>query len=237
MTKEINKLSNHYIVCGAGETGIHIIQEMTKMLMPFVVIDQDQGRLEKTCTLNEHILYINGDATEDEVLLSAGVDSAAGVIAALPSDKDNLYITVMTRQYNKKARIVAMSVEDKALSKLKNAGADAVIAPAQIGGLRMASEMVRPTAVKFLDTMIRQTTSTYRIEEITIENNSPLIGKKLDEIPLRDKYGLLILAIMEIDSDDIIYSPSSGTILQSGFIIVVMGEVQNIKKAREFAKG
>jgi len=234
MSKEITKLANHYIVCGAGTTGMHIIQEMKKMMVPFVVIDLDQAQIDKTCSLDESILYINGDATEDEILLSAGVEKAAGVIAALPSDKDNLYITVMTRQYNKKARIVALGVEDKALSKLKTAGADAVIAPAIIGGMRMASEMVRPSTVKFLDTMLRQTSSIYRIEEILVDSSSHLVGKKFGDITFRANFDLLVLAIMRLNTDEIIYNPPIDTIIKPDHIIVVMGEINNIVKAREF---
>lgn len=247
MNKEISKLTDHYIICGAGETGIHIIHELAKTLHPFVVIDRSQERLEKLNASIPNLLYINGDATEDDVLLSAGIECAIGVVAVLPSDKDNLYITVMAKQYNDKARIVALGIEDKALNKLKNAGADAVVSTASIGGMRMASEMIRPSVVKFLDTMLRQTSVTYRIEEIAIGRNSPLINKKLAEIPLRDKYGLLILAIMRSDSpakagtqsgkptsEEIIYTPPLNTVFLEGFIVVVLGEAHNIKKAQEF---
>jgi len=233
MNKQIEKLSGHYIICGAGETGIHIVQEMSKMLKPFVVIDHDQQRLEKLAALSQNILYIVGDATDDEVLLAAGLERAIGVMAALPSDKDNLYITVMVKQYNPKIRIVALGVEDKAINKLKKAGADTVVSSALIGGLRMASEMMRPSATKFLDTMLRQTSGTYRIEEINIPAGSHIVNKKLSEIGLRDKYNLLILATIKPDSDEITYSPPAGTVLKDGVILVVLGEVHNVNKVRE----
>ncbi|MFH1227132.1 MAG: potassium channel protein [Planctomycetota bacterium] len=233
MNKQIEKLSGHYIICGGGETGIHIVQEMSKMLKPFVVIDHDQQRLEKLSALSQNILYIVGDATDDEVLLAAGLERAIGVMAALPSDKDNLYITVMAKQYNSKIRIVALGVEDKAINKLKKAGADTVVSPALIGGLRMASEMMRPSATKFLDTMLRQTTGTYRIEEINIPAGSHIVNKKLSEIGLRDKYNLLILATIKPDSDEITYSPPADTVLKEGVILVVLGEVHNFNKVRE----
>ncbi|MFA5794229.1 MAG: potassium channel protein [Candidatus Brocadiia bacterium] len=233
MNKEIGKLTGHYIICGAGETGIHIVQEMSKMLMTFVVIDRDQPRLEKLAALSQNILYLVGDATDDEILLAAGVERANGVMAALPSDKDNLYITVMAKQYNPKMRIVALGVEDKAVNKLKKAGADTVVSPALIGGLRMASEMTRPSATKFLDTMLRQTSGTYRIEEISIPAGSHVINKKLSELGLRDKYSLLILAIMKSDSDEITYSPPADTALKEGSILVVLGEIHSIKQVRE----
>ncbi|MFH0887853.1 MAG: potassium channel protein [Planctomycetota bacterium] len=236
MSKEIKNLSNHYIVCGAGETGIHIIQELAKTLKSFVVIERNQERLEKLIETIPQLIYINGDATEDEVLLSAGVEKAAGVIAALPSDKDNLYITVMTRQYNKNIRIVTLGIEDKAINKFKTAGADSVVSPSIIGGLRIASEMTRPTAVKFLDTMLRQTSGTYRIEEITIEPGSVVINKKLIDVPLKDKFKLLVLAII-LPGEKMLYNPSADTPLTENAVIVVMGDIQNIQKARDFIIG
>ena len=233
MNKEIGKLTDHYIVCGAGETGAHIIQELSKTLQPFVVVERSQERIDKLITIIPGLIYIPGDATDDEVLLAAGVERAHGVFAVLPADKDNLYITVMTKQYNKKTRIVALGIEDKAISKLKTAGADSVISASVIGGLRIASEMIRPSAVKFLDTMLRQTSGTYRIDEITITSASSIVNKKLADIPLRDQLGLLVLAIISED-DNMLYNPPANSIIQEGSIIVVMGEIHNIQKARDY---
>ena len=233
MNKEIDKLSNHYIVCGAGETGIHIIQELAKTLKSFVVVERNQERLDKLVAIIPNMIYLAGDATDDEVLLAAGVERAQGVFAVLPSDKDNLYITVMTKQYNKNARIVALGIEDKAVSKLKTAGADSVISASVIGGLRIASEMIRPSAVKFLDTMLRQTSGTYRIEEITITSTSSIVNKKLADLPLRDKFGLLVLAIIS-EGDNMLYNPPANTVLEEKSIIVVMGEVKHIQQARQY---
>jgi len=234
MTKEISKLSDHYIICGAGQNGKHVIQELAKTLHPFVVIDVDQEALEKLAAAIPNLLYIKGDATDDESLLAAGVERAAGVVAVLPSDKDNLYITVMAKQYNNKARVIALGVEDNAINKLKKVGADSVVAPSAIGGMRMASEMVRPHAVKFLDTMLRQTDRTFRIEEIMVEKNSSIINKKLAETPFRDKFGLLILAIMNSDTEEILYNPPADTVMKDGFIVVTLGDVTKIKAAKEF---
>ncbi|MBI4833439.1 MAG: potassium channel protein [Planctomycetes bacterium] len=234
MNKDISKLSDHYIICGAGENGRHVIQELAKTLHPFVVIDVDQEALEKLAAAIPNLLYIKGDATDDESLLAAGVERALGVVTVLPSDKDNLYVTVMTKQYNSKVRVVALGVEDKAINKLKKVGADSVVAPSAIGGLRMASEMVRPYAVKFLDTMLRQTERTFRIEEIIVRKNASIIGKKLAETPFRDKFGLLILAVMRPDTDEIVYNPPADTILKEGNIVVALGDVAKIKGAAEF---
>ncbi|MEW6025735.1 MAG: potassium channel protein [Planctomycetota bacterium] len=233
MDKEVGKLNNHYIICGAGETGIHIIRELAKTMKPFVVVERSQERLDKLAATIPNMIYLTGDATDDEVLLAAGVERAQGVFAVLPSDKDNLYITVMTRQYNKNARIVALGIEDKAVNKLKTAGADSVISTSVIGGLRIASEMIRPSAVKFLDTMLRQTSGTYRIEEMAINAGSPVINKRVADIPLKDRFGLLVLAIIS-DGDNMLYNPPADAVIKENSIVVVMGEVQNIQKAGEY---
>jgi len=236
MNKEISKLQDHYIICGVGETGIHIIQELVKALKQFVVIDRSQERLEKLKETFPDLLYIHGDATDDEILLISGIEHAKGVFAVLPSDKDNLYITIMAKQYNATARIVVLSVEDKAINKLKKAGADAVISPATIGGMRIASEMIRPSTVKFLDTMLRQTGGTFRIEEILVRPGSSIVNKKLSELPLRERFNLLVLAIMKPESGETIYSPPANTVIAGNFIIVVLGEVKDIEKAKDFVK-
>jgi len=233
MNKEIDKLANHYIVCGAGETGIHIIQELSKTLTSFVVVERNQERLDKLAAIIPNMIYLAGDATDDDVFLAAGVERAKGIFAVLPADKDNLYITVMAKQYNKNARIVALGIEDKAISKLRTAGADSVISASVIGGLRIASEMIRPSAVKFLDTMLRQTSGTYRIDEITVNAGSPIVGKNLAEVPLRDRFGLLVLAILS-EGDNMLYNPPANTILAEKSIIVVMGDIKDIQQAREF---
>ncbi|MDQ7778831.1 MAG: potassium channel protein [Planctomycetota bacterium] len=232
MNKEIAKLSNHYIVCGSGEIGLHVAQELRATNRPFVVIDLNKDALEKLAGTIPDLAYIVGDATDDIVLLSAGIDRAAGVVAALHSDKDNLYITVMAKELNSKARVVALGIEDKALDKLHRAGADAVVSAARIGGLRVASEMIRPSVVKFLDNMLRQTSHTVRFEEINVTAESPFLGKKLSEVPLKDKHGLLVVAIMRPGQREtsIMYSPPANTVLEKGDVIVVLGESHDFQQ-------
>lgn len=122
------------------------------------------------------------------------------------------------------------------INKFKTAGADSVVSSSIIGGLRIASEMTRPTAVKFLDTMLRQTSGTYRIDEITIEPGSALINKKLIDVHLKDKFGLLVLAII-LPGEKMLYNPSAETPLTENAVIVAMGEVHNVQKARDFITG
>ncbi|MEK7447945.1 MAG: potassium channel protein [Planctomycetota bacterium] len=236
MLKEISGLTDHYIVCGLGATGIHIIQELHKSLRRFVAIDHDEERLQKLSSGMNNLLYLAGDATDDEILKQAGIERARGIIISLPSDKDNLYVTVIAKQLNPKIKVVALGVEDKAMITLKKAGADSVVSPSLIGGLRMASEMVRPSAVRFLDEMLRQTTSTTRIEEIVVPAGSSLINKTISELELKNKFNLLILAARSAPREEMIYNPPLDFTIKEGTILVVMGEITNIHQAKEFAQ-
>jgi voltage-gated potassium channel len=232
VTREIAKLCNHYIICGAGVTGNHVISELIKAQRPLVVIDHNAERLEKTAEQFKGLLYIKGDATEDDVLLAAGVERAAGVIATLPSDKDNLYIVVATRQFNATTRVVVRGVEDKAVGKLKKAGADSIVSASRIGGMRIASETIRPSVVKFLDTMLRQTNVTVRIEEIPVEPGSRLAGKRLGDFPLLDKYGLQVIAVMKPGMEEVVYTPPSDMVLVERSVVVVIGDVNKVIQAK-----
>ena len=166
--KAIDSLRDHVIVCGAGTTGVHAIRELVESGTSFVVIDHDEHRLEE---LNEEVsgdlLYLVGDAAGDPILLKAGIERAKGVMVMLHEDRDNLFCTLSARALNANVRIISKAVEHSAQPKLIRAGADRVVSPNFIGGLRLASEMVRPSVVEFLDAMLRGD-EKLRIEELTI---------------------------------------------------------------------
>jgi len=196
-----------------------------------VLLEHDDENIKK-CLSVENILYIQGDATDDENLIEAGIETAAGIIITLPSDKDNLYVTMTARMLNKKIRIISRMINDKIKPKLKMAGADRVVSPNSIGALRMASEMIRPTVVNFLDSMLRSTRSSLRIHQITVIENSVLAGKKISESRLMDKYDLLVLGARQ-ETEEIEFNPSPDRILDAGLTLIVMGEVDNIVNARK----
>lgn len=232
MERAIGKLRDHYIVCGLGETGYHIVEELEKNLHPTVVIDHNPERLKKLEGL-KHVLHLTGDATDEDILRAAGIESARGVILVLPSDKDNLFITVTAKQIKADVRIVAKGIDAKAKTKLVKAGADAVVAPNLIGGLRMASEMVRPTAVGFLDTMLRAQTKTLRIDELEIARGSAFEGKSLPELRLKEQFGILVLAFKKNGDDEMQFNPPVSERFLSGTRLVVMGDARDIHRARE----
>src|SRR5438552_10812190 len=197
MQRRINDLTGHYIVCGLGDTGRHAVGELQKTNTPHVVVDISEENLNKLKELHperlREMLYVVGDATEEDVLEKAGLDRARGLIAALPLDKDNLVVTVIVRQRFPQMRIVARSAERKFADRMLRAGANSTVSPSQIGGLRMASELIRPHVVGFLDLMLKEQGKTLRVEEIEVKPSSPWSGSVLHDLNLKGRYNLLVL--------------------------------------------
>ncbi|MBI4850637.1 MAG: NAD-binding protein [Acidobacteria bacterium] len=233
MQKDIEKLSNHYILCGAGETGRCIAQEFAKTKTPFVVIDINPHKIENVRNLN--VPFIVGDATKDAILLSAGIKRAQGLVSSLHSDKDNVFVVLTARGLNKDLRIVSRVVEQESEHKLRIAGADTIVSPNAIGGLRMASVMIRPTVVGFLDLMMREQ-NTIRMEEIKLLKTSSIIGKSLKSSDIGHKTGLIVIAIKRNKGDRYIYNPKPETLFEAEDILVVMGDVNQVQALRKLVK-
>ena len=183
------------------------------------------------CLAVDVVPYIKGDATDDENLIAAGIKHAAGIAIALPSDKDNLYITMTARILNKDIRIISRMIDEKLRPKLKMAGANRVVSPNAIGALRIASELIRPAAVDFLDSMLRSKRSNLRIHEIVVTENSGLTDKSISASSVGDKYNLLVLGA-RYGNNEIEFNPSPSQILKVGMTLIVMGEIDQIAKAR-----
>lgn len=234
MEKRIKRLRNHIIVCGVGETGFYIVEELHKIRSPFVIVENSEHQLERLKGMGD-ILYVMGDATDDEVLEKAGIAHASGIILVLPSDKENLFATVTARQLNPGIKIITKGIDPKTDIKFIRAGADRVISPAAIGGLRMVSEMVRPTVVTFLDKMLRDPQETTRIEEMTIAPGSDIADKALQEARIGQRAGVLVLAVKGPDERQFTYRPVPETKLLPGTAVVIMGEMESVIKARTLA--
>jgi voltage-gated potassium channel len=243
MQKRIRNLKEHFIVCGLGDTGRYAVEELHKTGMPFVVIESHEDNIKRfkdheSGTYKE-ILYVIGDCTDEMTLDAAGVERARCVIAAVQSDKDNLVTTVVVRQKNPRARIVARCSDVKFADRVLRAGANTAVSPNAIGGLRLASEALRPHVTSFLDLMLREKSRTLRIDEIEITGNSSWRGKSLEEIRFRSLYHLMALAVKTTTDEgrqDFMVNPSENLSLQAGTVVIVMGDVDEIRRAREDAK-
>ena len=222
MEKELSRLSGHLIVCGSGQTALYTAKELVSVRRSVVVVadrPEEAGRVQAELS---DVPVIVGDPAKDEVLLAAGVLRAAGLVACTDADKENLVVTLTARQLNPTLRIVTRVMEVEGEPKLRKVGADAVVSPNYIGGLRMASELIRPTVVTFLDTMLRDKERNLRIDEIRIPEGSPSIGMPLNGLGLDRIPGALLLA--ERDSDgNWHYNPPRNEKVTPGMVLIFLG--------------
>jgi voltage-gated potassium channel len=230
MEKQVKKLTQHIVVCGAGTTGIHVIRELAATGTPFVVVEAKEPVAREIST-EFGCPVVVGDATHDDSLVEAGVERARGIIAALTDDRDNLYVTVTARALNPAARIVSKAIDGRAEAKLRRAGADSVVFPNQIGGMRMVSEMVRPEVVSFLDVMLREKDRTLRIDEIPVATGSQLENRRVGEIDFAG-HGLLLLAAKQTNggAPRYVYTPGPDHLVEGGHVLIVLGEPERVKQ-------
>jgi voltage-gated potassium channel len=232
MRKAIDRLSGHVIVCGAGRTGSQVISELRLTQTPFVAVDVHEDALRALHRENPDLLYLVGDAAEDSTLRDAGVDRAFGIVAALSTDPENLYITLSARGLNPALRIIAKAVEASAEPKLRKAGADKVVSTNRIGGMRLASEMIRPNVTEFLDVMLRDPKHVLRIEEATVTPGSVVANRTLGEASLRKICDVLVVAIRAADGTHR-FNPGADEVLTPGSTLIVLGERGEVAKLRE----
>lgn len=237
MEKALARMQGHVIVCGAGETGKHVVGELLKTGTPCIVIEQNLARCKHLERLGS-IPFIEGDASDDEVLARARIEVARGLITTLPSDKDNLFVILSAREMNPRIRIVSRLIEDESLSKLRKAGADELVSANQIGGLRMASAMIRPRVVSFLDSMLRDPKHVLRVEEAEIVQDSPVVGKTLGDLDLINRVGLVVIAKRRDSDGEHEYNPRASSRLDPGDVLIVCGDPAQMESLRQIlAKG
>lgn len=231
MERRIAGFTGHFVVCGAGEVGSLVVAELGKTGASAAAIDV---RPERLAALEDRpgLATVEGDATDVATLERAGLDRATCVVAALPHEKDNLVVTVLVRQKDPKIRIVARHVDPAMAERWKKAGADATVSPTAIGGMRLASEAVRPHVVSFLDQMLKERQATVRIEEIRLPQGSPWVGRGLGAVDVRARWGLTVLALRDGDGAPFRYGPAPEETLGSGTVLVVLGDVTRIGEAR-----
>lgn len=229
--RSIEGLEGHYIVCGSGDVGRYIIAELHKTGRTFVVVEKDPERIEKLGERDD-LLCIRGEPTEEDVLLAAGVKRAQGLVSALDSDKDNLFVVMTARGLNPALRIVTKTVDEHGSVIFGKAGADAVVSPEFIGGLRMASELVRPEVVTFLDTMLRGPDSALRVEEVRVRPESSLVGRALREVNDADRTGLWVIAVKNAKTGEYTHVPRSTYRVTADDILIVIGTVEKVKAFR-----
>jgi voltage-gated potassium channel len=229
--KTIEKLEGHTIVCGFGRNGKQAIVKLKNYQKEYVVIERNKNLIEKLDT--EEILNVEGDATTDEILIKAGIKRAKNLITALSSDADNLFVVLSARQLNKDCTIISRASKESSYSKLKIAGADNVIMPDKLGGNHMASLVVTPDVIEFVDRLTIEGETTANLEEIAVNELPKMyLNKTILDLDLRKKTGCTVIGFRTPDKDYII-NPDASIKLVADTHLIVLGRPEQIMKLRE----
>ncbi|HSB51943.1 MAG TPA: NAD-binding protein [Dissulfurispiraceae bacterium] len=224
LEKKIRELRNHYVICGYGRMGRIISHELREKDVKFVVIEKDREMFQA----REDVLAIVGDATRDDSLRDAGIERARGLISVLPTDAENLFVVLSARVLNPDLFIVARAVEEGSEQKLLRAGADKVVSPYHIGGIRMAYTVLRPAVVEFIEFATRTGNIELRMEEIPITEGSRLVGMSLDECGFGRDLGVIVVAIKRT-TGEMRFNPTSRSIIKPGDTLIAIGEASKLK--------
>jgi voltage-gated potassium channel len=223
----IARIKNHYIICGCGRIGYLIARELRADKMDFVVIDNNPDVIQKI--EEDGFVYYRGDATQDKSLINAGIKRAKGIVCVLPTDAENLYVILTAKELNPGIYILSRSEEEESEHRLLRAGADRVMSPYTLGGMRMAMAILRPAMLDFIEITTRRQSLELRMEEMSVCDGSPIIGKSLEESEIRHNFGLIIVAVKK-DSGKMIFNPLANYIIEKGDKLIAMGEDENVSR-------
>lgn len=231
MERDIERLHDHYIICGAGRVGRSTAREMALRGAPFVIIETSQGKLEK---LPPEWLTLIGDATQEATLRQAHVERACGLVAATTTDATNLYIVMTARGLNKNLKVIARASEEAAEKHLKTAGADTVISPYHFAGHRIAQSFLRPNVLDFLDSATVRIGVDLEIAEVQIGGASRYVGQSFRESKMRGDFGLIVLAVKR--DGDMKFNPGPEDRIMAGDYLIAIGESAGLRKLEEAAE-
>ncbi len=232
-SRKMSKLRDHFIICGAGRVGSHLVRSLRGANDRFIVIESDTKKVEELIDLGIAVLV--RDATLEESLRDAGVEFARGLATCLPDDADNVYVVLTARDLNPNLHIVARAVEEQAESKLIRAGANRVVAPTIIGGHRMAMALTKPAVGDFLDS-ITANQLELGFEQLEVEPVSPLVGRKLTETNIRSELDIVIVSIRRNDGT-IVFNPSGEARIETGDMLIAIGNAEALTKLTVLARG
>jgi voltage-gated potassium channel len=234
LVKQIADLDNHFIICGYGRIGEVICRELADDDIPFIVIEQEEKRIENLVRAN--YLYLEGDAANERILLDAGLLRARGLVTAVTSDADNVFITLTAKELQPDIFILSRAADLKNEKKLIMAGATRVVSPYDMGGSRMAQILKKPSVVDFIDTVLMTRGLDLRIEELVFPENSYLVGKTIMESNLRRDFGVIILAIKKA-SKEMLFNPGPDALLEAGDLLITVGKRNDVLTMAEAITG
>lgn len=232
LERKIKELKDHYIVSGYGRMGRIICRELREHNLPFAVIEKNLDNVRA----DGDTLIFEGDATKDEVLKTMGIERAKGLISVLPTDAENLYVVLSARVLNPNLLIVARAGEEGSEQKLLRAGADRVVSPYHIGGIRIAHTVLKPAVVDFIEFATKSGNIDLQMEEITIREGSELVGLTLDECGFGRDLGVIIVAIKQ-PSGEMRFNPTFRSTVTAGDTLIAIGEIHKLKQLEDMAAG
>ena len=233
ISRRMNKLRDHFIICGAGRVGSHLVRGLLGGAETFIVIERDPQKVAELTDLG--VIVLVRDATLEESLREAGVEHARGLAACLPDDADNVYVVLTARDLNPQLHIVARAAEEQAEPKLIRAGANRVVAPTIIGGHRMAMALTKPAVDDFLGS-ITANKLELAFEQLEVDAGSTLVGQKLSETNIRAALDIVVVSIRRSDGN-ILFNPSGEAVIQSADILIAIGHAESLMKLAALAKG
>ena len=231
-SRKMSKLRNHFIICGAGRVGSHLVRDLRQSGEIFIVIERDPQKVAELT--DQGVVVLVRDATLEESLREAGVEYARGLAACLPDDADNVYVVLTARDLNAKLHIVARAAEEQAEVKLVRAGANRVVAPTIIGGHRMATALIKPAVADFIDS-ITASQLELAFEQIEIDPASTLAGHKLRDTNIRSELDIVIVSIRRADGK-MLFNPSGETAIEGGDMLIAIGHPESLIKLNALAR-
>jgi voltage-gated potassium channel len=221
----IDKLKDHYIICGFGRVGRGAAAELQHAGVPFVVVDIEPERVERAMTAG--MLAVAADSTHDDTLHQVGIERARGLVAALSTDADNLFVLLSAKGLNPRIYVAARAAEEGAEEKMRRAGADAVFAPYSITGHRLAQSLLRPHVVQFLDFTTKDIAMDISLEQVRVSAGSEIVAKTIREMQLRRNLGVIVMAIRRHDGN-MLFNPPADTAVEAGDYLIVMGKQEEL---------
>jgi len=226
MERKLQNLKNHYIICGHGRVGKIVRERLEEEKIPFIIID---NREEKLVELKEskRCLFIEGDATSEEVLIEAGIKKAKGLAALLPDDADNLYLVLTVRLINPSIFILSKAIDEEGERKILQIGANRVVSPYKWSGLKIAQGLIRPTVVDFMDLIIRRKELALYMEEFIVKKEAYITNRSLNECAIRKKANVIVVALKK-PGEEIVFNPSPDFKIEGGDTLLVLGDKKAI---------
>lgn len=234
MDKLIANLSDHYIVCGYGRMGQQIIKDFVRQNVPHVVIEDNPIQIPKL--IEQEVPFVDGKATDDKILVKAGIGRAKGLISVAATDEENVFITLTARELNPKLVIVARSILEENQTKLLRAGATKVVSPYILGGRRLSAAILKPKVVDFLELAIHTENMDLEMREYFVSETSSIAGKSVRDSGIRQASGVIILAVRR-STGEMVANPDPELIIESGDEMIVMGKPAQLDAAEKLANG